>query len=141
MEMWLEIFNFGTLPFYWGKFERIEGFPITTSVDMYSSDSSSFVGAGVPAMTFARLAPKGGAEIHSRKDVFDVLDPTAFIKTVEFMIKFSEPVINAKVFPVPRKLPKEIQDRVDQMAKMFGEAKKEEKKEEPKAEEKAEEKK
>ena len=120
---------------------RIEGFPITTSVDMYSSDSSSFVGMGVPAMTFARLAPKGGAEIHSRKDVFDVLDPTAFIKTVEFMIKFSEPVINAKVFPVPRKLPKEIQDRVDQMAKMFGEAKKEEKKEDPKAEEKAEEKK
>ena len=32
MEMWLEIFNFGTLPFYWGKFERIEGFPITEQV-------------------------------------------------------------------------------------------------------------
>ena len=84
---------------------RMEGFPITTSVDMYSSDSSSFAAAGVPAMTFARLAPKGGAEIHSRKDVFEVLDPTAFIRTVEFMLKFAEPVINAKLFPVPVSCP------------------------------------
>lgn len=120
---------------------RIEGFPITTSVDMYSSDSSSFVTAGVPAMTFARLAPKGGAEIHSRKDRFDVLDPDAFIKTVEFMIKFSEPVINARVFPVPRELPKEIKEQIDRMAKMMGDNKKETKPEEKAEEAKAEEKK
>lgn len=115
---------------------RVEGFPITTAVDMYSSDSSSFARAGVPAMTFARLAPKGGAEIHSRKDQLEYLDPTAFIKTVEFMAKFSDLVVNAQVFPVPRQLPKQLLERIEQMNKLFGDDKKAEKKEEPKAEEK-----
>ena len=115
---------------------KAEGFPITASVDMYPSDSSSFAKAGVPAMTFARLAPKGGAEIHSRRDIFEVLDPTAFIKTVEFMVKFSEVVVNAKVFPVPRELPKDLKEKMEKAAKMMGETKKEEKKEEAKAEEK-----
>jgi len=110
---------------------RVEGFPIITAVDMYPSDSIEFAKAGVPAMTFARLAPKGGAEIHSRKDCFEVLDPDAFIKTVEFMVKFSEQVVNAKVFPVPKKLPKEIQEKVDNMKKeeLKKEAKPEESKE------------
>lgn len=112
---------------------RVEGFPITTAVDMYSSDSSSFARAGVPAMTFARLAPKGGAEIHSRKDQLEYLDPTAFIKTVEFMAKFSDLVVNAQVFPVPRQLPKQLLERIEQMNKLFDDDKK---KEEPKAEEK-----
>ena len=85
---------------------KIEGFPIKTSIDMYSSDSSSFAVAGVPAVTFARLAPRGGAEIHSRRDILDHLDPEKFIKTVEFMAKFSENVINAKVFPVSKEMPK-----------------------------------
>ena len=114
---------------------KVEGFPISTAVDTYPSDSTSFAAAGVPGMTFARLAPKGGAEIHNRHDQMDYLDPDAFIKTVEFMVKFSDQVVNAKVCPVPRKLPKEIEEKVEKMKKMMGE----EKKEEPKAEEKKEE--
>jgi len=96
---------------------RVEGYAIETSVDMYPSDSTHFAKAGIPAVTFARLAPKGGAEIHSRKDNFSVLDPDAFIRTVGFMVKFSEQVVNAKVFPVPRSFPKALQDRVDDMRK------------------------
>ncbi len=113
---------------------KAEGFAISTKVDLYSSDSTSFARAGVPAMTFARLAPKGGAEIHSRKDIFEVLDPTAFIRTVEFMVKFSDVLVNAKLFPVPKELPKELKEKMDKMAKMMGEDKKkaEEKKEEAK---------
>ncbi len=115
---------------------KVEGFPISTAVDTYASDSTAFAAAGVPGMTFARLAPKGGAEIHNRHDQMDYLDPDAFIKTVEFMVKFSEQVVNAKVFPVPRKMPKEIDEKLEQMRKMMGEDKKEEKKEEAKAENK-----
>lgn len=119
---------------------KIEGFPIKTKVDMYSSDSSSFALNGVPAVTFARLAPRGGAEIHSRKDIIDHLDPVKFIKTVEFMAKFSENVINAKVFPVSKEFPKELSEKMEQMKKWMAkpkEEKKEEKvenKEEPKKE-------
>lgn len=32
MELWLELFNFGTLPFYWGKFERREGETISDQI-------------------------------------------------------------------------------------------------------------
>lgn len=32
MEMWLELFNYGTLPFYWGKFEPSEGRTISHQV-------------------------------------------------------------------------------------------------------------
>ena len=113
---------------------KIEGFPIKTSIDMYSSDSSSFAVAGVPAVTFARLAPRGGAEIHSRRDILDHLDPEKFIKTVEFMAKFSENVINAKVFPVSKEMPKDLEAKIEQFKKRAPGKKKEEKPEEKKEE-------
>jgi len=116
----------------------VEGFPIVTELDTYPSDSTAFAEAGVPAMTFARLNPRGGAEIHSRRDMMEVLDPTAFIKTVEFMVKFSEQVVNAKVFPVPRELPKEINEKLEKFRKMEGMKKEEEKKEDKKEEKPAE---
>ena len=111
---------------------KIEGFAIKTSVDMYSSDSSAFACAGVPAVSFARRAPRGGAEIHSRRDIFDHLDPTKFIQTVEFMAKFSDVIVNAKVFPISREMPKDLSDKIEKF-KMF--AKKPEKKDETKKEE------
>ena len=117
---------------------KIEGFPIKTSVDMYSSDSSSFARNGVPDVTFARLAPRGGAEIHSRKDIFDVLDPVKFINTVEFMAKFSENIVNSKVFPVSRELPKELMEKIEKFKKWDTDTKKEDKKEEAKEEKKEE---
>ena len=107
---------------------KIEGFPIKTSVDMYSSDSSSFAVAGIPAVTFARLAPRGGAEIHSRRDIIDHLDPEKFIKTVEFMAKFSDAVVNSKVFPVSKELPKELKEKIEMFKKRAPGASKEEKK-------------
>ena len=114
---------------------KIEGFPIKTSVDMYSSDSSSFAVAGVPAVTFARLAPRGGAEIHSRRDIIDHLDPEKFIKTVEFMAKFSDAVVNSKVFPVSKELPKELKDKIEMFKKRAPGSSKEVKKEDKKQEE------
>lgn len=105
---------------------KIEGFAINSKVDVYSSDSTAFAANGVPAVTFARIAPRGGAEIHSRRDVIDHLDPQKFINTVEFMAKFSEKFVNAKVFPVDRVIPKELSEKLERFKKMMGEKKKEE---------------
>lgn len=105
---------------------KIEGFPISTKVDLYPSDSSSFARSGVPAVTFARLQPQGGAEIHSRRDSIEFLDPEKFIETVEFMAKFSDNVINAKVFPVVRELPKELVEKIEKFKKMLEANKKKE---------------
>ncbi len=111
---------------------KIEGFPIATKVDTYSSDSTSFAMAGVPAVTFARLAPRGGAEIHNRRDVMERLDPQAFINTVEFMVKFSENLINAKVFPVSKEFSKELTEKLEKMKKMMEESKKQDTKKDEK---------
>ena len=50
----------------------------------------------------------------------DYLDPDTFIRTVEFMVKFSDAVINAKVFPVPRELPEELQKKLVTFRKVRG---------------------
>jgi len=114
---------------------KIEGFPISTKVDLYSSDSSSFAGSGVPAVTFARLEPRGGAQIHSRLDTLNPLDPQKFIDTVEFMVKFSDNIVNAKVFPVVRELPKELVEKLERFKKMMEAENKAKKVEENKTEE------
>lgn len=98
---------------------KIEGFPIKTSIDVYPSDSSPFAINNVPAVTFARLAPHGGAEIHSRRDVLNPLDPEKFINTVEFMIKFADKIVNAKVFPITKEFPKELNEKIEQFKKRF----------------------
>lgn len=107
---------------------KIEGFAIKTSIDMYPSDSSPFAMNDVPAVTFARLAPDGGAEIHSRKDVLNPLNPDKFINTVDFMIKFAEKIINSKVFPVSKEFSKELKEKIEQFKKRFNLNKEEERK-------------
>ena len=104
---------------------KIEGFPIETSVDTYSSDSTSFAMKGVPAMTFARLSPKGGAEIHNRRDTLEPLDAQVFINTVNFMSKFASHIVNASYFPVSKVLPDDIKEKLDKLDKMFNPKKKE----------------
>ena len=75
------------------------GFAIEPRQGVYSSDSTVFADNGVPGLSFARLAPKGGAEIHSRKDVMDFLEEDNYYKTCDFISVFAERLINSKVFP------------------------------------------
>ena len=62
----------------------------------------------------------------------EYLDAEAFIKTVGFMIRFAEPIVNAKVFPVSKSFPKELTESMERFKKMFGDGKKKEPKEEKK---------
>ena len=114
---------------------NVEGFPLKTELGVYSSDSTSFAEAGVPACTFARLAPRGGAEIHNHHDTMDRLDPDSFMTTLTFTAKLGEQIANAAVNPIPRKIAEEVTKKMEERRKMFGtdekketEAKKEEKK-------------
>ena len=89
------------------------GFPIGVRKGVYSSDSTPFADNGIPALSFARIAPRGGAEIHSRKDVIDYLSEDNYYKTTDFITTFAERLINSVVFPVERKIPNEIKDEID----------------------------
>lgn len=110
---------------------KLESYPVETKMDLYASDSTSFAIAGVPSCTFARLQPAGGAQIHNRHDNMDHLDPDSFMKTLNFVVKFSSQVINAPTNIIPRKfsdeLSKKIEERKKKMAEM--EAQRESKKE------------
>ena len=92
---------------------REVGFAITAKQGVYSSDSTPFADQGVPALSFARLAPRGGAEIHSRKDVLDFLDQDNYYRTANFMIAFAERMIESQIFPVESTIPEEMKKELD----------------------------
>lgn len=92
---------------------REVGFPIKSSQGVYSSDSTPFADAGVPAVSFARLPRKGGAEIHSRKDVLDFLDSKNYYNTCEFVNTFATRMIEAVTVPVEKEIPEEMKKELD----------------------------
>ena len=89
------------------------GFAISPRQCVYSSDSTSFADKGVPAVTFARLAPGGGARVHSRKDVIDYLEENAYYRTCNFINEFSKRLINSYYFPVEREIPENLRKDLD----------------------------
>lgn len=94
-------------------FMKTEGYAVRVKQDIYSSDCIPFADAKVPAMSFCRFAPEGGAFIHNRNDVIKYLAPDKLQKTTEYVVKFGEKMINATAFPVPHEIPDNIVEKVD----------------------------
>ena len=115
---------------------NIENYPLDIELGMYSSDSSSFARAGVPACTFARLNPRGGAQIHNHHDNMDHLDPDSFMITANFVAKFGDQIGNAAVNPIPRKFAEKVTKAIEEQKRFFPGADKSEKKPSEKKEEK-----
>ncbi|MBR4461777.1 MAG: M28 family peptidase [Erysipelotrichaceae bacterium] len=92
---------------------KMEGFPMEVRQGVYSSDSTPFADAGVPALSFARLPAKGGAVIHSRKDVMDHLSADNYYKSCGFIETFSDHMIGSVCFPVPREIPDKVKEDLD----------------------------
>ena len=113
---------------------KIAGYPLKTELGTYSSDSTSFASAGVPAVTFARLNAMGGATIHNHNDTFDRLDPESFMITLNFVAPFAEQIANAPVNPIPRKLADKVNEKIEEGKKRRAAM---EKKDEEKKDEKA----
>ena len=89
------------------------GFAIMPRQGVYSSDSTSFADNGVPGLSFARLAPQGGAQIHSRRDVIDFLEEENYYKTCDFIALFASRMANSVVFPVEKEIPQNMKDELD----------------------------
>ena len=116
---------------------KLKSMPLECKLDTYSSDSSSFAASGVPACTFARLAPFGGATIHNHYDTMEHLDPDSFMITLNFALHFANQLANTTTNLIPRKFDETITKKLEEQKKMFLgaiEEKKEDKKEEPKEE-------
>ena len=106
---------------------RVNNYPLKTELGTYSSDSTSFATAGVPACTFARLNAMGGAQIHNHNDTMEHIDPDSFMITLNFVSLFAEQVANASVNPIPRKFAASVTEKIEQGKKMMEEPKEEKK--------------
>ena len=90
------------------------GFPIDGSQDVYSSDSTPFADKGVPAVSFARIAPPNTATIHNSYDTMALMSGPQMVEDIDFLIAFSQRMANAKHFPVARQMPENMKERLDE---------------------------
>jgi len=89
------------------------GFGLKAYQDVYSSDSTPFADKGVPAVSFARIAPHNTATIHNSYDTVKVMKPEHMIKDIEFITRFTDRMANAASCPVAREIPAEMKEKLD----------------------------
>lgn len=80
---------------------------------VYSSDSTPFADKGIPAVSFARIAPGNTAGVHNRYDTLKVMKAEHMKHDIEFIIQFVEHMANAKQCPVKREMPEKMKEELD----------------------------
>ena len=89
------------------------GFGITVRQDVYSSDSTPFADKGVPAVSFARIAPPPTATIHNSYDTLAVMKGEQMVEDIDFLIAFADRMANAVRCPVAKQMPDNMKDKLD----------------------------
>ena len=89
------------------------GFGISTNQDVYSSDSTPFADKGVPALSFARIAPPNTATIHNSYDTMKLMSGEQMVKDIEFIVAFTDRMANAMRCPVAREIPENMKEKLD----------------------------
>ena len=85
------------------------GFACTVKQSIYSSDSTAYADAGVPAFSFLRSGTVG----HSRYDEIKLTSPSIMEKTTSFMIYFTDKIINSEIFPIPTGIPDDLKEKLE----------------------------
>ena len=99
---------------YIAYFASEVGFGIRTSQGVYSSDSTPFADAGIPAVSFARDAPGNTATIHNSYDTSAVLTEDHMLGDIDFICRFVERMANARRCPVSRDIPENMKEKLDE---------------------------
>ena len=89
------------------------GFPISVKQDVYSSDSTPFADKGVPALSFARIAPPNTATIHNSYDTIALMKGEQMVEDITFIVAFTERMANAKLCPVAKEIPDSVKEKLD----------------------------
>lgn len=94
---------------------REKGFSTEIRHSICSSDCMPFADKGIPAVTFARAGLEGtSAYIHSRHDVMEYLSADSLERTTGFIVDFVDRLLSAVVFPIPRTMPPEMVEKIDE---------------------------
>lgn len=91
-----------------------KGFPVNAYQDVYSSDSTPFADKGVPAVSFARIAPHNTATIHNSYDTAAVMSGEQMVQDIAFLIAFTDRMANAARCPVAREIPENMKQKLDE---------------------------
>lgn len=91
-----------------------EGFGCSAHQDVYSSDSTPFADNGIPAVSFARIAPSNTATIHNSYDTAQVMSAGQMEKDIAFIAKFTQRIADAHCCPVAREIPDNMKEKLDE---------------------------
>ena len=89
------------------------GFGLESRQGVYSSDSTPFADKGVPAVSFARLAPHNTATIHNSYDTAALLTGEHMAADIAFITAFASRMANAAHCPVAREMPENMKEKLD----------------------------
>lgn len=89
------------------------GYPMNVRQDIYSSDAIPFADKGIPGVNFMRNAAVGTAQIHCRYDVIETVTAESMERTARFIALFSDKLINSVFFPVEKKMPDNMVEKID----------------------------
>ena len=98
---------------YVGYMASEVGFGMKAYQDVYSSDSTPFADKGVPALSFARIAGGNCATIHNSYDTIAVMSGRQMAEDIDFIIAFTNRMVNAAKCPVGREIPANMKDKLD----------------------------
>lgn len=89
------------------------GYPMNVRQDIYSSDSIPFADKGIPGVNFMRNAAMGTSQIHCRYDVIETVTAESMERTARFIALFSDKLVNSVFFPVEKKMPDNMVEKID----------------------------
>ncbi|MBR4420527.1 MAG: M28 family peptidase, partial [Clostridia bacterium] len=90
------------------------GFQVKAYQDVYSSDSTPFADKGVPAISFARIAPKETATIHNSYDKANLININQIQNDMKFITAFTTRMANAVRLPVAKEIPDNMKEKLDE---------------------------
>ena len=98
---------------YLSYFGMEKGFSITGKQDVYSSDSTPFADKGIPAVSFARIAPQNTATIHNSYDTMAVMKGEQMVEDIAFISAFADRMANSIRMPVAKEMPESMKEKLD----------------------------
>ena len=101
------------LTHYINYFSNEMGFSVATRQEVYSSDSTPFADKGVPALSFARIAPQNTATIHNSYDTIAVMSGQQMVEDIAFITAFTDRMANAVRCPVSKTIPDNMKEKLD----------------------------
>ena len=90
------------------------GFGIGVKQGVYSSDSSPMADAGIPAVSFARLAANQTATIHNKYDTLKLMKAEHMAADIAFIQAFVDRMANAVRLPIKREIPENMKERLSE---------------------------